>query len=124
MIDTLLRAVRTAFKVLLWLATALLGLAFLGVALAVLLGWLLVQRLRGRSPRVVLAGLGTQGGLAGRFSARFGGRFAHFGTVVHPQETTEEPSRRAPAAPLGRRPDTGPVVDVEPRDLPPEPPRP
>lgn len=119
--DALSQLLTTVLRLFLWMAAAVLGLAFVSVALSLVLGWILVNRLLGRQPKVTLSG---------RFQdlRQFGAGFGQsgFGGVFRPrQEPAPTDSSTAPAdSPLSRRiPSPGEVQDVQARDLPPDPPR-
>lgn len=116
--DALASAVLTVLKFALWIVAAVLGLAFATLALALLLIWVLVNRLLGRKPPVSLSAR-VQG--LRQFSATFrssGIRTGGFGGRHSP------PQAATPESSQGRRiPSPGPVEDVQVRDLPDERPR-
>lgn len=112
-LDALASAVLTVLKFALWSMAAVLGLAFVTLALALLLIWVLVNRLLGRQPPVSLSAR-VQG--LRQFSATFrsaGFRTSGFGARhSSAQAVTPETSQNR------RIPSSGPVEDVQARDLP------
>ena len=120
LLNALSQLLASLLRLLLWMAAAVLGLAFISVALSLVLGWVLVNRFLGRQPKVTLSG---------RFQdlRQFGAGFdrSGFGGMFRSRQAPNAtPSHEQPESPVARRlPTTGEVQDVQARDLPPGPPR-
>ena len=120
-LDALSQLLASVLRLFLWMAAAMLGLAFISVTLSLVLGWILVNRLLGRQPKVTLSGRFQD---LRQFGAGLGG--SRFGDVFRPRRTPPTADRPAAQAdaPLARRiPPAGDVQDVQARDLPPDSPR-
>jgi hypothetical protein len=101
-------------KFAVWVLATLLGLALVSLALAILLGWLLVNRLLGRSPSVTLGG---------RFQdlRQFGAGFGKSGWRVQtlwPRRAPPQDAGNPEAARAHRIVQGGDVEDVQARELP------
>lgn len=113
-IDALARTVLSVLKFLLWSVAVLAGLAFVSLALALLLVWLVLNRLLGRTPQVTFSGRLQN---LRQFEARF--RSSAFKTGrVRPDAAPRTAEGDPPVARRIHPP--GPVVDVQARDLPPD----